>query len=306
MSTTDPTDIGGADTGAQAAPEIDAPVTALEDDAPREDDALFEDAPGDDAPAADAPAPAGDARATGHGSAWDTLRQLLRPRLTRAQLLTALLCALLGFAVVAQLRQTRDDGLSTLRQSELVGILDQTTRQGEDLQREIVELENTREELVSGSNSRQAALDAATRNAAVQGILTGRLPAEGPGIVLTLTEPEGTLSNLALLNVLETLRNAGVEAVQLNDLRLTASTYIAPAVGGIEVDGTVLKAPYRWLAIGDPDVLAPALDIVGGALSTVRQEGGHGVVSRDELVEVTATKEPATPRYATPQPAPTS
>ncbi|MFI2751985.1 DUF881 domain-containing protein [Cellulomonas sp. P22] len=252
-----------------------------------------------EAPAPAAPGPAG-------RPAWATLRQLLRPRLTRAQLLTALLCALLGFAVVAQLRQTRDDGLSTLRQSELVGILDQTTRQGDDLQREIAELEATRQELVSGTDSRQAALDAATRSAAVQGILTGRLPAEGPGIVLTLTEPDGAITYLSLLNVLETLRNAGAEAIQLNDVRLTGTTYFAPGAGGVEVDGTVLHAPYRWVAIGNPDVMASALDIVGGALAAVRNDGGHGLVSTGATVEVTATKETPTPRYATPQPAPSS
>lgn len=236
---------------------------------------------------------------------WATLRGLLRPRATRAQILIALLCALLGFAVVAQLRQTRDDGLANLRQSELVGILDQTTRQGDDLQREIAELERTRAELESGTDSRQAALDAATRSAAVQGILTGRLPAEGPGITVTLTQATGTIRYEHMLNMLEELRNAGAEAVQLNDLRLTASSYFAPADDGVVVDGVLIRAPYVWRVIGNPDTMSTALDMHGGALAVIRNAGGKAIVASEALVEVTATREPTAPQYATPQPAPT-
>ncbi len=245
------------------------------------------------------PAPAG-------SGGWTTLRGLMRPRATRSQILTALLCALLGFAVVAQLRQTRDDGLASLRQSELVGILDQTTRQGDDLQREIAELERTRAELKSGTDSRQAALDAATRSAEMQGILTGRLPAVGPGITVNLTDPTVAIGYEHMLNMLEELRNAGAEAVQLNDRRLTASSYFAPGDGGLVVDGALVRPPYQWAVIGSPQTMATALDMHGGALAMIRNSGAKAVVTIEDRVEVTATREPAAPRFATPQPAQTS
>jgi uncharacterized protein YlxW (UPF0749 family) len=241
----------------------------------------------------------------GPPGAWHTLMRALRPRATRAQVLTAVLCGLLGFAVVAQVRLTHDTGLSTLRQSDLVGILDQATRQADELQREAATLDQTRQELESGSNSRQAALDAATRSAATQGILTGRLPAQGPGIVVTLTESGGAIRALTLLNFLEELRNSGAEAVQLNDQRLTASSYFVASAdggGGVVVDGTTLHAPYEWTVIGDADVMATALDIPGGALASVRNDGGRGSVLRQDLVSVTATRSVPTPVNATPVP----
>ena len=247
-----------------------------------------------DEPAAEQPPAPAEA-----AGAWRTLARALHPRVTRAQLLAGLLCGLLGFAVVAQVRQTHGTGLSTLRQSELVGILDQTTRQGDDLQAEARQLERTRQELQTGSTSRQAAVDAATRSAATQGILTGRLPAEGPGITVTLTDPDGTIRALTLLNVLEELRNAGAEAIQLNDLRLTASSYFLATSDGIEVDGTTISAPYVWLVIGDADVIAPALDIAGGALASVRNDGGRGVVAKQTLVQISATRDLPAPEHAT-------
>lgn len=238
----------------------------------------------------------------GRVGAWHTLMGALRPRVTRAQFLAGVLCGLLGFAVVAQVRLTHDTGLSSLRQSDLVGILDQATQQGDQLQREAAALEQTRLELQSGSTSRQAALDAATRSAATQGILTGRLPAEGPGIVVTLTETSGSIRALTLLNFLEELRNAGAEAVQLNNLRLTASSYFASSTAGIVVDGTTVHAPYTWTVIGDAETMATALDIPGGALASVRTDGGQGDVIREQLVSVTATRTVPKPVDATPVP----
>lgn len=235
-------------------------------------------------------------------SGWRVLLRSLRPRATRVQVLVGLLCALLGFAIAVQVRQTDEVGMSTMRQSELVSLLDQTTRQADQLQDQATELERTREELRSGSTSREAALEAATRSAAAQGILSGRLPAEGPGVEITLTEPDGTITAPSLLNMLEELRNAGAEAVQLNDLRLTASSYFLSTDGGVEVDGRQVTAPYRWVAIGEPQTLATALGIPGGAVSTVQGDGGRAVVRTQDEVQVTATRTAPAPEFATPVP----
>jgi uncharacterized protein YlxW (UPF0749 family) len=108
------------------------------------------------------------------------------------------------------------------------------------------------------------------------------------------------VSALTLLNLLEELRNAGAEAVQLEDLRLTASSYVIAADDGVEVDGVVLSPPYRWTAIGDPQTMATALSIPGGALAKVQVDGGSASVDQHDEVEVTATRTPSAPEFATP------
>ncbi|QZN84165.1 DUF881 domain-containing protein [Cellulomonas sp. C5510] len=232
---------------------------------------------------------------------WRALARALRPRATPAQALTGVLCVMLGFAIAVQVRQTDTASLSTMRESELVSLLDQTTRQADELQDQVSELERTQQELQSGSTSREAALDAATRSAAAQGILSGRLPAEGPGVTVTVRDPEAQVSALTLLNLLEELRNAGAEAVQLNDRRLTASSYVLGTDAGIEVDGSLLSPPYRWIAIGDPDTIATALAIPGGALAKVQIDGGQTAVQTQDLVQVTATRTVPEPEHATPR-----
>jgi uncharacterized protein YlxW (UPF0749 family) len=231
---------------------------------------------------------------------WRALGRALRPRATRAQVLTGVLCALLGFAIAVQVRQTDQSSLSVMRESELVSLLDQTTRQADELQDQVTELERTHTELQSGSTGREAALEAATRSAAAQGILSGRLPAEGPGVVVTVQDPDGEVKALTLLNLLEELRNAGAEAVQLNDQRLTASSYVLGTDDGVVVDGAVVAPPYRGVAIGDADTIATALAIPGGAVAKVQIDGGTASVATEDRVEITATRAVPEPEHATP------
>jgi len=232
---------------------------------------------------------------------WRALGHAMAPRATRAQLVAGVLCALLGFAVVVQVRQNDETALSGLRQSELVRILDETTERSDELRREVTELRTERDALDSGSDGQAAALDSLRRSAIMQGILSGRLPAEGPGIQVTLIDPAGDLQPVTMLNLLEELRNAGAEAIQLGGQRITASSSFTGTKGHVLVDGVPLHTPYVWLAIGDPSTLSIALQIPGGAMATVRGTGATGTVVEQDRVQVTATRELPDPRYATPQ-----
>ncbi len=235
-------------------------------------------------------------------SPWRVLARAALPRATRGQLLTGVLCGVLGFALVVQVQANRADPLASLRQDELVRLLDDVTRNGEDLEAQIADLRAQRNELATASDGDRAARDAARERAEVQGILAGRLPAEGPGVELVVADPTGEVAATTLYTVLEELRNAGAEAVQLQNLRLTASSYIIDTPDGIEVDGVLVESPYRWLAIGDPDTMATALGIPGGALAVVRNSGGTTSVTPSDLVSVTAVRTVDAPRYATPVP----
>ncbi|GMA25950.1 hypothetical protein GCM10025864_37090 [Luteimicrobium album] len=247
----------------------------------------------------DEPAPPGGLRG------WSGLRTLLRPRINTSQLIVAVLCAALGFALIVQVHQNQSDNLSSLRQSDLVRLLDDVTQRTQTLEKEQNDLTTTRDRLKSSSGSRQAAIDLATQRAQVQGILSGRLPAEGPGIRLKITQGTQVVGAATMFNVLEELRNAGAEAVQVNDVRLVASSWFEVHGDTLVADGQPLGSPYVWKAIGDPDTLAPALGIPGGALAAVRNTGATAEVTTPKKVEVTATREPGTPQYATPKPVPT-
>ncbi|MFJ2297884.1 DUF881 domain-containing protein [Oerskovia paurometabola] len=251
----------------------------------------------DVAPASSAP------KGTESPAGWSKLGRAMRPQVTRSQLLAGLLCALLGFALAVQVSQTQEQQLSSLRQSDLVRLLDDVTQRANALETRVEGLQDTRDELSSGSGQQRAALELAQRQSETQGILSGRLPAEGPGITLTITETDERIPAHKLFNILEELRNAGVEVVEVNGIRLVTSSYFEETSRGMVVDGQKIASPYQWKAIGDPSTLETALEIPGGAMSSVRNEGASPKITQEDLVTISSTREPETPEFATPVPA---
>ena len=238
----------------------------------------------------------------GTAAARRRLRHTLRPRASRGQLLAGLLCAVLGFALVTQVRQTQQEGIASLRQSDLVRILTGLNDQSSRLESEARGLESTRQQLTSGSDTAQAAEAAARERLDVLGVLTGTSAAQGPGIDLVIQDPNQAVTAAVLLDTLQELRDAGAEAIQLGDVRVVASSHVVDGKSGIEVDGTPLQAPYRLRAIGDPQTMAAALDIPGGVMEVLRQAGATGTVSRPAEVTIDALTSLPNPRYASPAP----
>lgn len=231
---------------------------------------------------------------------WGLLLRALRPTASAGQLLVGVLCALLGFALVTQVRHTQATGLSALRQSDLVRLLEDTTDHSRELRSRVSELERTRDELATGTNQQQAALEAATARARTQGILSGRLPAVGPGVRITLADASRSLVAATYVSILTELRNAGAEAVQVDGQRVTAETFFLDGPDGVLVDGVLVSNPAPWLVIGDPHTISQALEIPGGALALVRSQGGSATLTVSEEVSVTATRASHELRFATP------
>ena len=236
------------------------------------------------------------------------LRILLRPRGTRAQLVVALLCGLLGFALVTQVHNsTSATSRRTARPEDLVRILDDLSSRSDRLRAEIDTLRATRDRLASGQDSGSAALAETQRRATVLGILAGTIPASGPGITITVRDPQSTVRADALLGAVEELRDAGAEALQLSGgggpaVRLVASTALLDAPGGGVLAGsTRLRPPYRLLAIGDPATLRAAMRIPGGVVDTVAASpGADATITVSNATSVAALQALPRPRYARP------
>ncbi|WP_154794175.1 DUF881 domain-containing protein [Occultella kanbiaonis] len=214
----------------------------------------------------------------------------------RARILIALMCVLLGIAIVAQVRQTQGDEFSSLRQDDLVRLLDEVTQRNEQLTAEGEELRAQRSSLQSGSNARQFAEDYLT----LQSILAGTVPVEGPGVVVEVDDPDGEVSAQTMVHMLEELRNAGAEAVEVSGVRLTATASFTDGPDGIIANGEPLTSPYEWRAIGNPQTLSVALDIPGGALAGFRNAGATVDLVERDLVQITAVVQVVEPEYAVP------
>jgi uncharacterized protein YlxW (UPF0749 family) len=251
------------------------------------------------------PAPADPDPEDTPGRAWHRLLRAGAPRATRANVLAMLLAGGLGFAIIVQVQQTSLEGLDNLREDELVRIFAGVDRQGEQLADEIRGLQSSLDLLKSQSSNGVEAQRAARERLAALGILAGTVPATGPGIELTISDPEGKVDAPIVLDTIQELRDAGAEAIQIGDVRVVADTWFADTDGGLSVSGTTVKPPYNIKAIGDANTLAGAMEIPGGVTATVRRVGGDTDVSIQDEVVIDALLTPASPQYARPVPTPT-
>lgn len=234
----------------------------------------------------------------------DRLSGALRKPGTRGQLTAAVLLALVGFAGVVQVQSNEnDDDYAGARQEDLIQLLNSLAATSQRTEQEIAQLEQTRANLRSSTDSRRAALDQARQQASVLGILAGTAPAIGPGVRITIEDPTGAVGTDQLLNGLEELRDAGAEAIEINDaVRVIAQTALADGETGVVIDGRQLTPPYIIDAIGDPHTLTQGVEFTGGFIDGVEEVGGGVVVDPADNLEIATTREPEQPEYAEPVP----
>ncbi|MFC7466979.1 DUF881 domain-containing protein [Actinomadura keratinilytica] len=227
------------------------------------------------------------------------VKGLWPPRVTRAQLTVAVLLFVLGLGLAIQVRSTNDTGaLRGARQDDLVRILDELDDRTERLEDEKQRLEDQRTELENSSDQAEEARRQTVEKERQLGILAGNVAATGPGITVTVQDAAGTVRADMLLDAVQELRAAGAEAIQVNDVRVVAGTYLSDGSGGVNVDGNKITRPYRFKVVGNPQDLEPALNIPGGVVQTLEKEQATVVVTREEKIVVDALRPAEQPDYA--------
>jgi uncharacterized protein YlxW (UPF0749 family) len=236
----------------------------------------------------------------------DAGRQRLREALfrpSRGQIVVGVLLAVLGFAAITQVRTNNTDNtFAGYREQDLVDVLSGLSDTSQRAQTQITQLEATRRRLEQNQQDQDAAIDAAQKQAQELSIMAGWVPVTGPGIRLTVTEGPRPVDGNSVLDTIEELRSAGAEAMQVNGkVRLVAQSAIQPAPGGLTIDGTLVSSPYVFDAIGDPETLKGALELVDGPIAQFKSQADADVsVETLDSLDINAVHQPTTPQYAQP------
>jgi uncharacterized protein YlxW (UPF0749 family) len=239
------------------------------------------------------------------------IRMLQRPG--RSQIvfgtLAVLLCLVLGLAIVSQVRQNESgDSLETARPADLLVLLDSLQQREAALNTEVADLQRTLAQLQASGNNDQTAIDNAKARLAALSILIGTVAATGPGVVLTIADTAPGVAPETMLDVINELRAAGAEAMEIRggppdrptSVRVGVDTWVVGAPGALVADNATLNPPYSVLAIGDPATLAAAMNIPGGAMDSVERVGGTMSVQQNDHVDVTVLRQPKPRQYAQP------
>lgn len=219
------------------------------------------------------------------------LAGLMRP----AHLLILVVTAAIGFLLVGQLRDTPDPSLALAAESEgdLARILAGLNSEADALQSELADLKLALADQQRSSQSEAAAMEAANDQLRTLQVLAGTVPVTGPGVTLTITDPAASITYDVLIDVVQELRDAGAEAVAVNNQRLGVAAAFGEREGRITLNDRTLEPPYIVQAIGQPATLDGGLKIPGGAqdamtaLRSVKVE-----VARQARVDIPALSTP--------------
>ena len=110
--------------------------------------------------------------------------------------------------------------------------------------------------------------------------MIGLTEVTGPGVIVTLSDSKSDASmalnasdlivhDADVLSVINELKNAGAEAISINDQRLVPTSSIVCGGNIIEINGEKVGAPFEIKAIGLPEQLA-ALSRPGGYLEILK------------------------------------
>ena len=203
---------------------------------------------------------------------------------------------LLGFSYAIQLNNTTST-YETMSEDELTKLISETSTQVQKLEQRKSELSNQLDSLKDTADKNEKAAEIARQNAESNGILSGRLPVSGEGVVIRISKgSKRDIDASILFTLLEELRNSGAEVIEINDIRVITSTYISDTADGLDCDGTNIKAPFIIRAIGDSDNLQNAVNLAGGVGSRLKVKYGATVsIVPSDKVEITSTR--SAPQY---------
>ena len=230
-----------------------------------------------------------------HGSFW---------RASWSQLIIAVfVCAVTATAILSARQRQADTTYQSLRRDDLVALLDSLTSQSNRLDTEISSLTDTKTKLENSATAQKAAQEANQARLNALQVLAGEVAAQGPGITVTILDPQQRITPQLLVDAIQELRDAGAEAMQIdNSVRVVASTWFDAHGTTLIADGVTIQRPIVIDAIGDPATLSGALKFRGGLASTVEstQIGGTVLITQQDDLLISSIHSPTLLLYARP------
>jgi uncharacterized protein YlxW (UPF0749 family) len=220
----------------------------------------------------------------------------------RSQLTVAVVAAILGLLVVIQLRgQSGGSELQSMTAQELTSIVANQNAGNDRLRAEVTTLQNQLAELQADRSNGATSVGQIESELGRIRAWTGLDPIAGRGVQITIS---GEIDAGAVDDLLNELRNAGAEAIAIDDIRVIARTSISGVPGSLDVDGFLLRDPFTIRAIGRPDTLVGSLTRVGGIIAQLAATNPAATVEVepvDKPMTLPATKRNLVPDHGHPR-----
>lgn len=210
-----------------------------------------------------------------------------------------IMCFLLTIAICVQLK-TMSSANSTVSQTLSDNELrDEVLRMKERYDNAYADLENAQKELEKvrqESTQDNGTAEAKEQELKENNMLLGNTDVTGEGVEVFLEDATTTDNNLNaslqiihyddLQWVINELKNAGAEAIEVNGQRIINTTAITCEGNIIKVNGEKIGSPFTIKAIGSQNLLYGALERAGSWLDEIRNAGNTAEVKKLDNITI--------------------
>ena len=166
----------------------------------------------------------------------------------------------------------------------------------ENMSRDVEEAENELEKERQKSTENSSEFQEKEESIQEGNKAIGLTEVTGPGIIITLSDSKWDIKNSLnpsallvhdedILSVINELKNAGAEAISINDQRVIPTTGIICGGNVIEINKEKVGVPFEIKAIGLPEQLA-GLERPGGYLELLEDAGIQVTVERSNSITI--------------------
>ena len=214
----------------------------------------------------------------------------------RSQALVAAVAFILGILVVVQIRsQAGNNTLAAMSSQDLTFLVANLNTRNDQLRGEIATLQSQLAALESGGSIGATSVNEIRAEIGRIRAWAGLDPVGGRGIEITVSGP---ITASAVEDLVNELKNAGAEAIAVEDVRVVPGTVFGGGgEGGLSVDDTALDDPFTIQVIGTPDTLTGSLARAGGIIAQLAATDPDATIDVEEATEMVL---PATTRNLVP------
>lgn len=182
--------------------------------------------------------------------------------------------------------------IETMREEELRTQLANWKTQYEEVNQKYEETQKTIKEYQEKKQSNEETTELLQQELDQINMILGKTDVQGQGVIITINKVESedvpAISAIDLQLIVNSLKNAGAEAISINNERIINTTDIVDIANlYIKINAQRILAPYEIKAIGDQTYLESGLLGNGGIVDELRSVGEDIKIEKSNKVVIT-------------------
>lgn len=199
------------------------------------------------------------------------------------------MCSILTCGIVMQLNTIENAVASVGSSFSETELRDQVLRWKDKYDNTYFELEKAEEELEKNRQAVSKKDDSSLqleKELEKNNILLGSTDVTGEGVIIHLEDSIDLVHDLDIITIVNELKNAGAEAISINDQRIVTTTAITCDGNVILINGQKIGTPFTILAIGYPEKLMGALSRPGGYIELLNEDGVYADIRKSNNIKI--------------------